>query len=401
MRREILAVLAASLLLLFWLIDPKKEYRSYIDLSGEWQFTVDYNNKGIVEKYQQTRFSEIVNLPGTTDTNMKGNKNTDTTCTTNLTRKYTYTGPAWYKRDVVIHSDWENKDIELMLERTRPSMLWIDDNYIGSRNSISAPHRYKLSSYLTPGRHTITLRIDNGESIPAQIVSNSHACTESTQTNWNGIIGKIELCALNKAHITSVKVYPDAESKLIKVHVSISHNTNPAGKSVKIEAKSFNSKFIHNVSPREYELNNQSYDYIFEYDMGSEALLWSDINPNLYKLRVSLGEYDNTETSFGLRDFKTENKHFTINGNKTFLRGKHDACVFPLTGHTAMDLGQWIRYFSICKEYGLNHCRFHSWCPPAACFEAADIVGIYLQPELPIWGLHKFGESFSCYGLLP
>ena len=37
------------------------------------------------------------------------------------------------------------------------------------------------------------------------------------------------------------------------------------------------------------------------------------------------------------------------------------------------------------KEYGFNHVRFHSWCPPEAAFTAADELGLYLQVELPMW----------------
>ena len=51
-----------------------------------------------------------------------------------------------------------------------------------------------------------------------------------------------------------------------------------------------------------------------------------------------------------------------------------------------MDEAGWDRYFGIVKTYGLNHVRFHSWCPPDAAFVAADRLGVYLQPELPFWG---------------
>jgi hypothetical protein len=40
------------------------------------------------------------------------------------------------------------------------------------------------------------------------------------------------------------------------------------------------------------------------------------------------------------------------------------------------------------KAYGLNHLRFHSWCPPKAAFEVADEIGMYLQVELPLWNLN-------------
>lgn len=38
------------------------------------------------------------------------------------------------------------------------------------------------------------------------------------------------------------------------------------------------------------------------------------------------------------------------------------------------------------KEYEINHFRFHTCCPPEAAFTAADRLGNYLEPELPLWG---------------
>jgi hypothetical protein len=53
-----------------------------------------------------------------------------------------------------------------------------------------------------------------------------------------------------------------------------------------------------------------------------------------------------------------------------------------------MDVESWERVFRICRNYGLNHMRFHSFCPPEAAFKAADLVGFYLQPEGPSWPNH-------------
>jgi len=116
---------------------------------------------------------------------------------------------------------------------------------------------------------------------------------------------------------------------------------------------------------------------------------WSEFNPALYRLDVTFkGKklLDNTTLNFGMHKFSTQGTQFTINGIKTFLRGKHDACVFPLTGHPPMDVESWQKVFRIVKSYNINFYRFHSWTPPLAAFEAADIEGIYLQPELPFWG---------------
>jgi hypothetical protein len=46
---------------------------------------------------------------------------------------------------------------------------------------------------------------------------------------------------------------------------------------------------------------------------------------------------------------------------------------------------EWEKICTTLKAHGLNHLRFHSWCPPRAAFDAADRHGIYLQVELPNW----------------
>lgn len=46
---------------------------------------------------------------------------------------------------------------------------------------------------------------------------------------------------------------------------------------------------------------------------------------------------------------------------------------------------QWQKIFSTVKAYGLNHVRFHTWCPPEVAFGIADRMGVYLEVELPNW----------------
>jgi hypothetical protein len=48
-----------------------------------------------------------------------------------------------------------------------------------------------------------------------------------------------------------------------------------------------------------------------------------------------------------------------------------------------MDKAGWLRVLSIARSYGINHYRFHSWCPPEAAFQAADELGVYFQAEIP------------------
>lgn len=138
--------------------------------------------------------------------------------------------------------------------------------------------------------------------------------------------------------------------------------------------------------------------------MGDGILTWDEFDPALYTLTARLeqgGKSEVKEIQFGMREFTIEGKWFYVNGRKTMLRGTVENCDFPLTGYAPMDVASWERVFRICKNYGLNHMRFHSFCPPEAAFIAADLVGFYLQPEGPSWPNHGprlgMGQSIDEY----
>ena len=186
--------------------------------------------------------------------------------------------------------------------------------------------------------------------------------------------------------------------------VTLRNPDKGAGKGIlSFYAEAWNTDKQHKTPVQTVEVDWTKPEQELELALGDKALLWSEFTPSLYRFSVSLKTdqlVDTEQATFGLRDFKTKGRQFTMNGKTTFLRGKHDACVFPLIAHTAMDVETWRHYFQVAKQYGINHYRFHSWCPPEACFEAADIEGIYLQPELPIWGNIDIDDTELCDYLL-
>lgn len=305
-----------------------------ISLAGEWQVELGESKSAFAKgKRVVTDAAKRAILPGTIDTNHLGFAPKDTMETTHLTRLYAYKGAARYSRTINIPKDWKKKLVELFLERTRPTWVYVDGELVDSCNFISTPQRYLLPKKVKPGKHLLEIVVDNGRGVPNQVYGSSHAYTEDTQTNWNGIIGRIELQLVGSAD----------------------------GKSAEVPAGAIPSRSV----------------------ASSAALQMPDF----------------------ANDFHIEGAHFYANGHRIFLRGKHDAAVWPLTGHVEMSVEGWMKYLGTCKEYGINHVRFHSWCPPEAAFVAADSLGIYLQPELPFWGsfdkkderlmafLHQEGEN--------
>jgi hypothetical protein len=371
---------------------PFISLRDTISLDGSWHFALDSAGSGITEKWYAKTLSDSVKLPGTLDENFKGILNTNRKETMRLSRELTYSGMAWYQKDVIIPENWNRKNIRLIMERTKTARVWIDTIQAGRSNDLLTAQFYNLSDKLTPGKHKITVLIINGSGSVPDGVTGSHAWTEHTQSNWNGIVGKLCLEASNPAHIESIQVYPDIEKKIITLKVKIFCPDENSSKSfIILQAKAWNTKDKDNVAEKSFPvtLKTGENDLDLVYKMGNKPLQWSEFDPALYKLKITLKgvtDLDNQTIDFGMRKFSTQGTQFTINGIKTFLRGKHDACVFPLTGYPPMDVEGWKKVFRIAKSYGINFYRFHSWTPPLAAFEAADIEGIYLQPELPFWG---------------
>ena len=353
-----------------------QNHRQIINLAGTWK----------------TELGDI-NLPGTTDTNRKGNALQKKDETTHLSRLYSYVGELSYTREITIPTEWKKKTILLHMERTKATKVLVDGIDRGANNNISTEQVYDLTKFLQPGKHTLTIQVDNTDkNVPPQLLSNSHAYTEDTQTNWNGIIGDFYLEALNQLYISRIQMKTIPVSKAFEADITI---TGTAKKNFTVSAvlASLGSDvgvvIMENIIKKD---KNDSRHLVLKFQNDS-LKLWDERNPNLYRLIVTVDGFDTKEVDFGLCDFRNEGTQFSVNGHKTFLRGKHDACVFPYTGHVPMDLVAWRRYLQICKGYGINHIRFHSWCPPEAAFMAADIEGVYLQPELPFWGEFKRDDN--------
>ncbi|MBB6129226.1 sugar-binding domain-containing protein [Mucilaginibacter lappiensis] len=386
-----------------------------IDLSGKWAFQVDSLDQGIPEKWYKNTLPGKIILPGSMTTNGLGNDITVNTPWTGSIEDSTwfrnpeyeqyrqpgnikipfwlqpdkyYKGAAWYQKKVTIPATWSKKHIELYIERSHwETTVWVGDKQIGMQNSLSTAHVFDLSNELSPGEHQITIRVDNRIK-DFNVGQNSHSISDHTQTNWNGMIGQLFLKAKPLVYIDDVQLYPDIKNKLVKAHVQIINRTGKiVSTSINLLAASSKVTTLKTVSKKV----SVAKDTVVEitYPMGEKPLLWSEFSPDVYKMQVRLAtaanEKDERSVTFGMRSFSSQGTQFTINNKPTFLRGTLECAAYPKTGFPPTDLQSWMRILTICRSYGLNHLRFHSWCPPDAAFEAADRLGFYFQIECASW----------------
>lgn len=393
-----------------------------INLEGNWYFEIDRNDEGISGKWYNKNLADVIKLPGSMAEFLKGDDITLKTKWTGsiydssfyfiprlekyrqpgnihipfwLTPAKHYVGAAWYQKEVNVPANWKGKRILLHLERAHiETRVWINDKEVGLQNSLVAPHIYDLSAFLSPGKQRISIRIDN-RIAKINVGPDSHSVTDHTQGNWNGIIGKIALESFSPVYIDDVQIYPDVKNRKARVKIILNNSTaNEFNGKLSLSAKSFNSP----KSDQTKEITNQvtisgadSKIIEIELPFGKDMLTWDEFDPALYHLSVKLnakGIQSEKKIQFGMREFKIKDNQFLINDVPVFLRGTVHNCEFPLTGYPATTVEAWDKIFKTIKSYGLNHVRFHSWCPPEAAFIAADKTGIYLQPEGPSWPNH-------------
>jgi hypothetical protein len=351
--------------------------RNSLSLAGDWRFRLDAENSGHQMNWQAQRFEgDLIFLPGSTDQAGYGLK-TSGPARGWLSRPYIYTGPAWYQRDVIVPDGWRGKHITLFLERPHwQTEVWVDGQPFGMQNSLATAHVYDLSAALKPGKHRITICVDNSYKIPVGI--HAHSVADHTQTNWNGVVGQIELRAQDPVWIDSVKATPLVMERSVRVEATIRNATGKPAQGF-LRAASI-------TKPVSLQGEQQQIELVVP--LGAGARLWDEYEPALHDLQLALtaGAYHDEWTSaIGLRDIATRGKQFVLNGRPILLRGTLECNIFPLTGYPPMTEEGWDRLFRIAKSYGLNHFRFHSWCPPEAAFRAADRAGFLLHVELPVW----------------
>lgn len=331
-----------------------------IDLSGQWQVKLDAEKQETMPQ----AYPETMMLPGTTSAAGLGMPNPakETGC---LTDAYRFEGAAWFMRTFTA-GDWTGEQTMLTLERTRKSNVYLDGRPIGHQESLCTPHRYFLPP-VHAGEHTLVIRVDNTD-YPTR---GGHLTSPDTQSNWNGITGEISLTVAHTL-LTDLTVCPDLRRGCLRVHGHI------IGAPDGVAGIVLPGQMEHLLPYRRGVLDG-------ECPLKGNEAFWDEAHPEIHTISIDL-DGDVYETTFGLRDVRTVGRRLLINGRETFLRGKVDNLLYPKTGYTPTDVASWMTILGIAKEYGINHYRYHTACPPDAAFTAADLLGVYMAPELPFWG---------------
>ena len=369
-----------------------------ISLAGEWFYRLDPNFLGEMRAWYREDLTsdQVISFPNTLDTAGIGFRNMAFE-PGKPARKVKFEGCAWFQRKIVIPQEWSDRSVALYIERcSRSSRVWVDGHFAGLEDSISTPHEYDLTKLLSPGEHILTVEVENAyaRSYGAGIFIGrwSSAICDDLHTNWLGMLGRVELISRPAVSLRKCRILSSLAEQSTSFQVDIQNRTGRgiSGR-VSIEIRDAEGERFRQLSSP-FECSGDTVSVHLKTGMEGAAV-WNENTGALYRVETTLevdvdgGRISDRRTdSFGYREFTKKGTQFVLNGDTIFLRGSVEYTGFAETGHPPMEERRlWEKIFRTSKAYGINHYRFHSYCPPEIAFCVADEIGMLLHVEVPVW----------------
>lgn len=267
------------------------------DLTGDWDLKLcNQQNEETTEVDENTSshigelvLKEKVHLPGTLDENKVGNLFSKQD-QERLSRYYTFTGAVSYEKDVFVPDEWKEKQILLYMERSRETTVYVNDIEVTApetSNILAVPQIYNITKQINFGAdNRIKIIVDNSyPNLPKESILRSSMATDETQTNWNGIVGKVGLQVVEAIRIEKVCIYPNPDLKSVTVSCDITNDSTNT-------FTGFIQMSITDLTERNEIIQIKASDKktikIYDFILGEDIKLWSEFTPHLYTMKVSL-----------------------------------------------------------------------------------------------------------------
>lgn len=419
--RLVSPILALSLGLLGLLRFASAADRRTLDLTGEWEFRIDAADAGRDAKWfgPGVEFPARIHVPGAwnaqgvefpspdalrsyEDAVLESQKSLNQLGTLGVQREserlyHVFPGPAWYRRTITVPADWNGYTPWLIFEGVhREAEVWINGRPAARHHSYLTPLRIDLTPFAQPGESVpVVVRVDAHRNRAVDPLMGCLDTLDFLYVTWGGIHRPVRLEAVPEAHLRDLFVVPRLTEATAEVRLSV---VRPAGRAaeVRVEIADPSGTRAGQASAR---LGGDTAELDLPIRL-STPKPWSPAMPNLYTARVQLrldgAEAETRAVRFGMREFRVEGGRFLLNGQPIFLRGYGDDCIFPNTIAPPNDKEEFRRRLARAREFGFNFVRHHSWTPPEEYLEAADELGMMLQPEFPFaygWDLPKTPEA--------
>lgn len=331
--------------------------RNTESLNGDWEFCVDFNNKGEEQKWYEKfpKNSRNINVPA---------------CWNFENDLFAYFGTAWYKKE------FYTEECFLLLEFGAVSGLckvYLDGEYLGQH--YGGWTAFDFFKNVAKGKHTLVLMVDASSNdvntIPLQKVDWYH---------YGGIIRSVQFTQFNKPFIYKHKISYNLDSELknaaVNFKIALENLTEIYESNINIY---LNDKVIYNGLLRvcnntEVEISGINLQNIELWDVGK---------PKLYKVKIEIDGDDVTE-QIGFRKIEVKGDKIYLNGNQVFFKGVNRHEEHPDWGF-AMPANLQKRDVDIIKDLNCNVVRGSHYPNSHTFLDYLDREGIMFWSEIPMW----------------
>ena len=369
------------------------EEGSVVSLRGEWEFTV--RSGGRNNMWKEGHFYRIKPWPCAQTLRVPGCWEAQGVGTPGMSEcwdfigdhnakpiRHKHMGNGWYRKTVKIPDGWKGKRVWLKVGGVKScGWFWVNETQVALNENYCGTYKYEITDLVTPGSNaTVVVQVNN--------VRPSRKGLFSAMHRWGGIYRDIELEATPQTFIDDAWVRGLFDEKSAEVHVAVAYPATVE------KQQADNNKIRLTVEgivvERPIILNPQSSILNLQYSIPLPSFRpWSPEHPNLYTARVDLVEHGKVVHTrlerFGVRKLEVRGKEFYLNGKPFYVRGFGDDHVYPITGITPPDRDLHRAHLAKARAAGFNYVRLHTHCELPEYFEAADELGIMIQPELPYY----------------
>jgi len=365
-----------------------KDARQRLLFDDDWQFQL-----GDVQGAEETDFKDkswrTLDLPH--DWSIEGEY--DENAATGGSGGSLPTGIAWYRKHFSVTANQKNISIEFDGVYMN-SEIWINGQSLGKHPNGYISFYHDLTPYLKKGENVIAVKVDNSIQ------------TNSRWYSGSGIYRHVWLNITNPVHVSEwgtfiTTPFVDSLSAMVAVKTKVENNLTSTQSAVLNALVIDNTGNVVAETETPIIISAGGQEEINQFINVGNPSLWSDVNPNMYKLKsiIKAGNkvLDQYETPFGIRSIKFDAKTgFSLNGEQVKMNGvclHHDAGVLG----AAVPIQVWERRFKLLKDMGCNAIRTSHNAMAPEFMDLCDEMGFLVMNEpFDEWEEAK-GNTTSAY----
>ncbi|MEF8824824.1 MAG: sugar-binding domain-containing protein [Halapricum sp.] len=341
------------------------DVRRSITLDGDWTFVTDPNETGIEDGWMHTDATwpdraRAITVPKAWE---------------ELDDLRTYTGTAWYRREVVVDRVGDRNVVIRFGAVDYETTVWVNGQRVGENRGGYVPFEFDVTDELRTGINTITVAVTD----PADLREIPHGKQgDPWYTRVSGIWQSVSLDFRPRTRVTNLEVTPELMTDTATVALTLKAGPRELSALECVVKATREGEVVAEATTEGGEHTEVTLDF-------DDPEYWSPDAPALYDLEVVLRDgttlLDQTTDYFGMRSFDTDGEQFFLNGEPITLRGVLEQGYYPKTLYRPSEPDTFADEVSVAKELGFNLIRKHVKPAHPEFLECADRQGLLVWEE--------------------